>query len=51
MINERRSGAQKGHQSEDLLSILINSELHIADDDNLIIDELFTFFIAGMKTV
>lgn len=50
MINDRRSGAQKQYEQEDLLSILISTEFY-NQQDNLIIDEILTFFFAGMKTI
>jgi cytochrome P450 len=52
LINERRSGHTKSYDSsDDLLSILITSDFYKNSDDNLIIDEIFTFFFAGMKTI
>ncbi len=53
MINDRRSGKKSGymHEDGDLLSILIGTDFYQKNDDNLIIDEIFTFFFAGMKTV
>jgi len=52
MINDRRQNKTKSsdeHQN-DLLGILISTEFY-AQDDNFIIDELITFFAAGMKTI
>ncbi len=53
MIDDRRSGKKSGymHEDGDLLSILIGTDFYQKNDDNLIIDEIFTFFFAGMKTV
>ena len=52
MINDRRSG--KGHKYEegttDLLEILITNEFYKTQDE-LMIDEILTFFVAGMKTI
>ena len=51
MINDRKSGASKSFSEEsDLLSILIGTEIY-KDHDELIIDEIITFFFAGMKTI
>ena len=50
MINERRSGQSKSYSQDDLLSILINTDF-FQGNDSLIIDEIFTFFLAGMKTI
>ena len=50
MINERRSGQTKSYSQDDLLSILINTDF-FQGNDSLIIDEVFTFFLAGMKTI
>ena len=53
ILNDRRSGKSKGAHSdgsEDLLSILMSFEFYNGKD-NEIVDELGTFFFAGMKTV
>jgi len=51
MIDERRSGVSHSYDdSADLLSILINSDI-FKDHDDLIKAEIFTFFLAGMKTI
>ena len=51
MIDERRSGAKKSYDSTaDLMSILLTSGT-FEGNDNLIIDEIVTFFSAGMKTI
>jgi cytochrome P450 len=50
MIDERRSGQQSSLLKDDLLSILISEEF-FKGNDNLIIDEIVTFFLAGMKTI
>jgi cytochrome P450 len=34
-----------------LLSILTETDFYQASDDGLIIDEIITFFLAGMKTI
>jgi len=52
IINERRKGNTQSYikdGSEDLLSILIKERFY--DTDEKIIDELCTFFLAGMKTI
>jgi len=50
-IKERRSGKTKSVDTHaDLLSILIESEMYEKDDE-MIIDEIFTFFLAGMRTI
>jgi cytochrome P450 len=50
-INERRQGMTTSSESHaDLISVLIESEL-FKNDDELIIDEIFTFFAAGMRTI
>ena len=51
IINERRSGKSRTYdEAADLLSILLNTEFY-QDQDELMIDELLTFFLAGMKTI
>ena len=53
ILNDRRSGKSKGVHSdgsEDLLSILMSSEFYHGKDNEML-DELSTFFVAGMKTV
>ncbi len=50
MINERRSGKTQSYSQEDLLSIMINTDFFQGNDE-LIIDEVMTFFLAGMKTI
>ena len=52
ILNDRRSGKSQGSSdgSEDLLSILMNTEFY-RGNDNEMLDELCTFFLAGMKTV
>jgi len=50
IINERRSGQSKSTNETDLLTILIGTELFCRNDD-FIIDEIITFFFAGMKTI
>lgn len=53
MIDERRSGVNKGYlggESADLLSILLKSDIFNGEDE-MIKDEIVTFFLAGMKTV
>jgi len=52
IIAERRKEESKADNQDgaDLLSILLKDEIH-KDDDNLIIDEILTFFLAGMFTV
>lgn len=47
MIDERRN---QSSLENDLLTILTNTEF-FEGDDNLIIDEIITFFFAGMKTI
>lgn len=52
MIDERRKGDSKSYtDAADLLSILTQTEFYNQQDDNLIIDEIFTFFVAGMRTI
>ena len=53
MINDRRKGKTHSYTEEaaDLLSILLGTDFYQKNDDNLIIDEVFTFFFAGMKTI
>ena len=53
MINDRRKGKTHSYTEEaaDLLSILLETDFYQKNDDNLIIDEVFTFFFAGMKTI
>ena len=50
MINDRR--AKKSHEKieGDLIQILIDTDF-FQNSDELILDELITFFIAGMKTI
>jgi hypothetical protein len=50
MIKDRRSGSTTAKLGVDLLSILTFSELY-SEDEELILDELFGFFFAGMKTI
>ena len=53
MIDERRKKnllATENCGPCDLLSILMTNEF-FAQNDDLIIDELLTFFLAGMKTI
>ena len=50
MITERRSGKSQSYSQDDLLSILINTDFFQGNDE-LIIDEVITFFLAGMKTI
>jgi cytochrome P450 len=50
MVRERRSGKSQALQEGDLLSILTTAEFFKGRDD-LIIDEIITFFMAGMKTI
>jgi len=53
ILNDRRSGKSMGKRedgSEDLLSILLSTEFY-KGQDNVMLDELSTFFLAGMKTV
>ena len=51
MIDDRRSGSQKSYDnSSDLLSILLSSDVFNGEDE-LIKDEIVTFFLAGMKTI
>jgi cytochrome P450 len=51
MIDSRRSGAKKSYdKSSDLLSILLASDI-FHNEDELIKDEIVTFFLAGMKTI
>ena len=49
LIDERRKTTT--NNEDDLLSILTTSEFFKADNDGMIIDEIFTFFLAGMKTI
>jgi hypothetical protein len=49
LIDERRRTTT--NNEDDLLSILTTSEFFKADNDGMIIDEIFTFFLAGMKTI
>jgi cytochrome P450 len=53
MINDRRKGKTHSYTEEaaDLISILLETDFYQKNDDNLIIDEVFTFFFAGMKTI
>lgn len=48
MINDRR--ASSSTQEHDLLTILTSTDFYKGNDD-LIIDEIVTFFFAGMKTI
>lgn len=48
MINARR--ADKDSKEDDLLTILTTVDFFQGNDD-LIIDEIITFFFAGMKTI
>lgn len=49
-IKEVRAGQVKSENDSDLLSILINSDLY-RDDEDLVVDEIVTFFGAGMRTI
>ena len=49
-IKEVRAGQVKSENDSDLLSILIHSDLY-RDDEDLIVDEIVTFFGAGMRTI
>lgn len=52
IINERRSGLSKSQSgASDLLSILLTSDFYSESDNTIIIDEIYTFFLAGMKTI
>jgi len=52
IINDRRSGLSKSQsKGGDLLSILLTSEFYAESENTIIIDEIFTFFLAGMKTI
>lgn len=48
MIDERRRNPVAQH---DLLSILLSTDFYRQSGDEAIIDEIFTFFFAGMKTI
>ncbi len=51
MIDERRSGVSLSERKDgDLLTILMSSEFYV-NQDSMMIDEIFTFFLAGMKTI
>ncbi len=51
LIDDRRKGNSKTYDKEaDLLSILLSTEFYEGRDD-LMIDEILTFFVAGMKTI
>ena len=51
MLTDRRQNkAEQDSSQSDLLSILMQSEFFEGNDD-LILDELITFFLAGMKTI
>jgi len=50
IIQERRSGKTQSYDQEDLVSILTTNDF-FAGDDEMIIDEVITFFLAGMKTI
>jgi cytochrome P450 len=47
MIDERRAEKKEG---SDLMNILLETEFYQKNDDGLLIDEIITFFLAGMKT-
>lgn len=47
MIDERRTEKKEG---SDLMNILLETEFYQKNDDGLLIDEIITFFLAGMKT-
>ena len=49
-VRDVRSGTVKSDNDSDLLSILIKSDLY-KDDEELLVDEVITFFGAGMKTI
>ena len=48
MVDDRRKNPT---DQDDLLSILLNTEFYSVDNDATIIDEVLTFFFAGMKTI
>jgi len=51
MLTDRRQNKAEDDSSQgDLLSILMQSEFFEGNDD-FILDELITFFLAGMKTI
>lgn len=51
LMDERKSGKGKSYDgSADLLSILLESEIY-KNEPELIKYELYTFFLAGMKTI
>jgi cytochrome P450 len=51
MIDHRRSGRSSSSDDSDLLSIMLNSSLFANGQDDVIKDEMFSFFLAGMKTI
>jgi cytochrome P450 len=51
IINKRRKGESKTYDDQaDLLSILLSTDFY-KNEDELMIDEVITFFLAGMKTI
>ena len=51
IINDRRNGKSHTYNDDsDLLSILLSTDFY-KDQDDLMVDELITFFLAGMKTI
>lgn len=51
LIDDKRKSNSKTYDEEaDLLSILLSTEFYEGKDD-LVIDEILTFFVAGMKTI
>ena len=50
MIDTRKNNRNTCLQNADLLSILTTSEFY-ADKEDAIIDEIFTFFLGGMKPI
>lgn len=50
IIQERRSGKTKSYDQDDLVSILTTTDF-FSGNDEMIIDEVITFFLAGMKTI
>lgn len=53
IINERKKGNTKSYIEDqgDLLSILLENTFYQQEADQKIIQELVTFFFAGMKTI
>lgn len=51
IIEKRRQGLSKTYdQQSDLLSILLSTDFY-KNEDELMIDEVITFFLAGVKTI